>query len=129
MSHTVYNDPINFSFASSPERYRHLKLELNGDEAIIKLGIDPEANLRGDTPLKLNSYELAVDIELADCLNHLRFCYPHISVCSITTAHTHIFSAGANIYMLKKSSHAFKVNFCKYTNETSLYIEQASRYS
>lgn len=124
-----HTDPINFSFSTSPERYRHLKLEINGDQAMIKLGVDPEANLRGDTPLKLNSYDLGVDIELADCINRLRFCYPQIRVCSISSANQNIFSAGANIYMLKKSSHAFKVNFCKYTNETRLYMEEASRYS
>lgn len=122
-------DPTNFSFSSSPERYKHIKLAIAGDEATIFLQIDAEKSLRGDTPLKLNSYDLSVDIELHDVLNRLRFEYPEVSVVTITSAHPQIFCAGANIYMLKKSSHAFKVNFCKYTNETRLYIEEASQFS
>lgn len=129
MSVTANTDPMQFSFSTSPERYRHLKLQVEGDEATIFLAIDADQSLRGDTPLKLNSYDLSVDIELHDALNRLRFEYPSVSVVTITSAHPQIFSAGANIYMLKKSSHAFKINFCKYTNETRLYIEEASRYS
>lgn len=122
-------DPSDFSFSTSPEKYRHLKLSIKDDEAIITLEISPDHNLRGDTPLKLNSYDLSVDIELADILNRLRFEHPSVRVVTITSGNPQIFSSGANIYMLKKSSHAFKVNFCKYTNETRLFIEEASRNS
>jgi benzoyl-CoA-dihydrodiol lyase len=129
MSVKSYADPDQFAFSAAPERYRHLKLIIDNDEATILLGIDAESSLRGDTPLKLNSYDLGVDIELHDAINRLRFEHPSVSVVTITSAHQQIFSAGANIYMLKKSSHAFKVNFCKYTNETRLYMEEASKYS
>lgn len=123
------SDPQNFSFSTTPKKYRHLKLMVADDEARIVLHIDPNQSLRGDTPLKLNSYDLGVDIELADALNRLRFEHPNVRVVVITSGHPQIFSSGANIYMLKKSSHAFKVNFCKYTNETRLSMEEASRFS
>ncbi len=129
MAGQLTTDPMNFSFSPLPKSYRHIKLSIENDEATIHLGIDAEKSLRGDTPLKLNSYDLSVDIELHDALNRLRFEHPEVSVVTITSAHPQIFCAGANIYMLKKSSHAFKVNFCKYTNETRLYIEEASEYS
>lgn len=125
----AHQDPMDFSFSSTPETYQHLKLEIDGDQARIIIAINPDANLRKDTPLKLNSYDLSVDIELADAITRLRFEYPQVSVVTITSGHHQVFSSGANIYMLKKSSHAFKVNFCKYTNETRLYMEEASRYS
>lgn len=122
-------DPVDFSFSTSPAQYQHIKLNVAGDEATIVLNIDPDKNLRGDTPLKLNSYDLSVDIELADAVNRLRFEHPEVTVVTITSGKPQVFSSGANIYMLKKSSHAFKVNFCKYTNETRLYMEEASRFS
>lgn len=122
-------DPMDFSFSTSPENYRHLVFKVTGEEAIISLNINPEQGLRKDALLKLNSYDLSVDIELADALNRLRFEYPEVLVVTITSSNPQIFSAGANIYMLKKSSHAFKVNFCKYTNETRLYMEEASLFS
>jgi benzoyl-CoA-dihydrodiol lyase len=125
----TYSDPVDFSFSTCPENYKHLALRIEGDEASIIININPEHNLRKDTPLKLNSYDLSVDIELADALNRLRFEHPQVGVVTITSGHPQVFSSGANIYMLKKSSHAFKVNFCKYTNETRLYMEEASRYS
>lgn len=127
MSQKSIEDPRDFSF--SPEQYRHISLTVNNDEATIFLKVDPESGLRRDTLLKLNSYDLSVDIELAHVINRLRFEYPLVKVVVITSNHPQVFSSGANIYMLKKSSHAFKVNFCKFTNETRLYLEEASQYS
>lgn len=126
---TIQSDPCHFSFSTTPENYHHLKFSVNDDEATIALHINPEHSLAGDTPLKLNSYDLGVDIELADAINRLRFEYPNVRVATITSGNPQVFSSGANIYMLKKSSHAFKVNFCKYTNETRLFMEEASRFS
>lgn len=130
MSHAKpTNDPMDFSFSTHPDRYYHLKLAVKDDEATITITVNPTKGLRNDVELKLNSYDLAVDIELADALQRLRFEHPSVRVVTITSGHPQVFSSGANIYMLKKSSHAFKVNFCKYTNETRLYMEEASRFS
>lgn len=126
---TTYTDPAGFSFSTNPTKYAHIALTVDNDEAVIVLKVNPERGLRDDTLLKLNSYDLSVDIELADALNRLRFEHPQVKVVTITSGHPQIFSSGANIYMLKKSSHAFKVNFCKYTNETRLYLEEASQFS
>ena len=123
------SDPMNFSFSTHPDRYQHLKIEVAHDEALITIVVNPTKGSRTDVELKLNSYDLFVDIELADAINRLRFGHPEVRVVTITSGHAQVFSSGANIYMLKKSSHAFKVNFCKYTNETRLYIEEASRFS
>ncbi len=129
MSHTkINNDPTDFSFSIGKKDYRHISIEISGDEASIVLHVDQKGGLRKDTALKLNSYDLSVDIELADAINRLRFEHPEVRVITFTSGHV-VFSSGANIYMLKKSSHAFKVNFCKYTNETRLYLEEASNYS
>jgi benzoyl-CoA-dihydrodiol lyase len=122
-------DPTDFSFSTNPSQYNHISLHVAHDEAVVLLQINPDLSLRGDTPLKLNSYDLGVDIELNDALMRLRFEHPQVSVLTITSAHPQVFCSGANIYMLKKSSHGFKVNFCKYTNETRLYLEEASRFS
>jgi benzoyl-CoA-dihydrodiol lyase len=119
----------DFSFSTHPSLYRHIKLVISNDEAHLILNINPEASLQPNTPLKLNSYDLGVDIELNDAIMRLRFEYPHVKVLVITSGHPQVFCSGANIYMLKTSSHAFKVNFCKYTNETRLYLEEASRFS
>ncbi len=122
-------DPTNFDFSTHPDHYRHIKLAVAGDEATITLLVNPAQGLRQDVELKLNSYDLSVDIELADAVNRLRFEHPAVRVVTITSGHPQVFSSGANIYMLKKSGHAFKVNFCKYTNETRLHMEEASRFS
>ncbi|HXW53000.1 MAG TPA: enoyl-CoA hydratase-related protein [Myxococcota bacterium] len=124
----INTDPTDFSFSTSPEVYRHISLRVAGDEATIVLQVDAKGGLRPDTALKLNSYDLSVDIELADAINRLRFEHPLVRVVTVTSS-APVFSSGANIYMLKKSSHAFKVNFCKFTNETRLYLEEASKYS
>jgi benzoyl-CoA-dihydrodiol lyase len=130
MAHSNHDSGLKeFSFSSSPEQYKHWELSVLDDEACLNLKVNPDEGLFVGTQLKLNSYDLGVDIELADAINRLRFEHPEVLVVTITSAHPQVFSSGANIYMLKKSSHAFKVNFCKYTNETRLYIEEASRYS
>ncbi len=120
-------DAINFE--THPDRYRHLKLEADGSQASIKLKVDEGGGLRPGYQLKLNSYDLAVDIELADAIQRLRFEHPEVSVVTLTSATEGMFCAGANIFMLASSEHGFKVNFCKFTNETRLAMEEASALS
>ncbi len=125
----------SISFETHPSRYRHWKLRLpeGGDlpagVAELLLSVDESAPLRPGYTLKLNSYDLSVDIELADAVERLRFEHPEIGAVIVGSAKDRIFCAGANIHMLASSSHPFKVNFCKYTNETRLYIENASQHS
>ena len=114
------------SFETQPNRYRHLKLEVEPDRARIVLKVDETGGLRPGYQLKLNSYDLSVDIELADAVSRLRFEHPSVSVVTLTSALDGTFCAGANIFMLSTSDHSFKVNFCKYTNETRLAMEDAS---
>jgi benzoyl-CoA-dihydrodiol lyase len=121
------NAPI--SFETEPSRYRHLKLETDGGRARIILKVDENGGLRHGYLLKLNSYDLAVDIELADAVSRLRFEHPGVSVVTLTSATEGTFCAGANIFMLATSDHSFKVNFCKFTNETRLAMEDASANS
>ncbi|MFQ5791811.1 MAG: 2,3-epoxybenzoyl-CoA dihydrolase [Acidobacteriota bacterium] len=120
-------EPIQFE--THPHRYRHLKLETEGDVAAVTLDVQEDGGLDPTYKLKLNSYDLAVDIELADAVERLRFEHPEVRAVVIRSGKDRIFSAGANIYMLAASSHPFKVNFCKFTNETRLGIEEASRES
>src|SRR5216684_4124534 len=117
------------SFETEPSRYRHLKLETDGGCARIILKVDENGGLRPGYLLKLNSYDLAVDIELADAVSRLRFEHPEVSVVTLTSATEGTFCAGANIFMLATSDHSFKVNFCKFTNETRLAMEDASANS
>lgn len=119
--------PINFE--TDPSRYHHIQLEVNGAVATIGLNIREDKPLREGYLLKLNSYDLSVDIELADAVNRLRFEHPEVSAVVISSKRDGIFSAGANIFMLGTSTHNFKVNFCKYTNETRLGIEDATENS
>jgi benzoyl-CoA-dihydrodiol lyase len=121
--------PEIFSFQAHPSSYRHLKLSIDGQVATITLDIQEEQGLRDGYALKLNSYDLSVDIELADAVQRLRFEHPEVKAVVITSALDGMFCSGANIFMLGSSTHAFKVNFCKYTNETRLYIEDASEHS
>lgn len=114
------------SFETHPTRYRHIKLELEAPIARIVIAIQEDAGLRPGYQLKLNSYDLGVDIELADAVQRMRFEHPEISCVVITSGQEGIFSSGANIFMLGSSTHGFKVNFCKFTNETRLYIEDAT---
>jgi benzoyl-CoA-dihydrodiol lyase len=114
------------NFETSPEAYRHWKLKIDGAVATLSMDVQEDATLNEGYKLKLNSYDLGVDIELADAVQRLRFEHPEVSVVLITSLKPRIFCAGANIYMLGTSTHAFKVNFCKFTNETRCAIEDAS---
>ncbi|HLL52077.1 MAG TPA: 2,3-epoxybenzoyl-CoA dihydrolase [Myxococcaceae bacterium] len=118
------------SFQTHPDRYRHWKLSFEGEVARLSMDVAEEAGLRPeDYTLKLNSYDLGVDIELADAVQRIRFEHPEVRTVVVTSLKERIFCAGANIFMLGSASHPFKVNFCKYTNETRLSIEDASAHS
>jgi benzoyl-CoA-dihydrodiol lyase len=119
----------DISFETQPSRYRHWKLEIRDRAAYLRLQVSEDAGLRPGYSLKLNSYDLGVDIELADAINRIRFEHPGVGAVAIESASPKVFSAGANIYMLAQSSHPFKVNFCKFTNETRLAMEDASTNS
>ncbi len=117
------------SFDTSPDRYRHWKLAFDGPVATLSMDVQEDAGLSPDYKLKLNSYDLGVDVELADAIQRLRFEHPEVHAVVITSLKERIFCAGANIFMLRGSTHAWKVNFCKFTNETRLAIEDASENS
>jgi len=117
------------SFQTSPDQYRHWKLQIEGSVARLSMDVQEDETLADGYKLKLNSYDLGVDIELADAIQRVRFEHPEVSAVVITSLKPRIFCAGANIYMLGTSSHAFKVNFCKFTNETRCAIEDDSRHS
>ena len=116
-------------FRTDPSRYRHWKLSIAAPVATLTLDVDEAGGLRPGYRLKLNSYDLGVDIELHDALQRIRFEHPQVRVVVLASAKNRVFSAGANIYMLAQSSHAWKVNFCKFTNETRNGMEDSSRYS
>ena len=113
----------------SPETYRHWRVSFDGRVATVTMDVAEDGGLRPGYKLKLNSYDLGVDIELHDILQRIRFEHPGIGAVVITSAKNRVFCSGANIYMLAQSSHAWKVNFCKFTNETRNGIEDASRHS
>src|SRR2546425_12055455 len=117
------------SFETSPDMYVHWRLELQGEVARIIWDVKENHPLRPGYVLKLNSYDLGVDIELQDAVQRLRFEHPEVRAVAIVSGKDRVFSAGANIHMLASSSHAFKVNFCKFTNETRLAIEEACAQS
>ena len=117
------------NFQTSPDQYRHWKMEVEGRVATLSMDVQEDQTLAEGYKLKLNSYDLGVDIELADAIQRLRFEHPEVAAVVITSLKPRIFCAGANIYMLGSSSHAFKVNFCKFTNETRCAIEDDSRHS
>ncbi len=117
------------NFETTPDEYKHWRLQIDGSVATLSMDVQEDATLFEGYKLKLNSYDLGVDIELADAVQRLRFEHPEVSVVVITSLKPRIFCAGANIYMLGTSSHAFKVNFCKFTNETRCAIEDASHHS
>jgi benzoyl-CoA-dihydrodiol lyase len=118
------------SFSTHPSRYKHWRLTIEGAVARLALCIDEQNGLRPDDYLlKLNSYDLGVDIELHDAVERLRFEHPEVRTVVVTSDLSRIFCAGANIRMLASSTHGFKVNFCKYTNETRVGMEEASRES
>ena len=118
---------INFN--THPDRYRHWRLEIDGRIATLLLDVDERGGIAPGYELKLNSYDLGVDIELYDAVQRLRFEHPAVGAVVITSAKERVFSAGANIPMLAKSSHGAKINFCKFTNETRNAIEEASSES
>jgi benzoyl-CoA-dihydrodiol lyase len=125
---TVQSPPV--SFETSPDQYKHWKLTFDGPVATLAMDVREDGGLRpADYTLKLNSYDLGVDIELADALQRLRFEHPEVHAVIVTSLKPRIFCAGANIFMLGSSSHGFKVNFCKFTNETRLGMEDMSRHS
>ncbi len=118
---------INFN--THPEKYQHWSLEINGQLASLKLNVNEEGGLYPGYKLKLNSYDLGVDIELYDAVQRLRFEHPEVRVVVLTSSMEKVFCSGANINMLGMLSHAHKVNFCKFTNETRNSIEDSTRYS
>ena len=117
------------TFDARPDRYQHWKLTFDGPLATLSMDVREDAGLSPDYRLKLNSYDLGVDIELADALQRIRFEHPEVKAVIVTSLKERIFCAGANIMMLRGSSHGAKVNFCKFTNETRLAIEDASVHS
>ena len=125
---TTSNNPA-VDYRTNPSSYRHWSLEVSGEVATLRLAIDEDAGIRPGYKLKLNSYDLGVDIELHDALQRLRFEHPEVKSVVFTSGKPKIFCSGANIYMLGLSSHAWKVNFCKFTNETRNGIEDASTHS
>ena len=127
--HRLSNGAARIDFQTEPERYRHWKLSVDGEIATLSLDVDENAGLFEGYQLKLNSYDLGVDIELADALQRLRFEHPSVKAVLLRSAKNRVFCAGANIRMLAGASHAHKVNFCKFTNETRNAIEDASRNS
>src|SRR5665213_518030 len=117
------------TFDTAPDRYKHWKLAVDGRVATLALDIAEDAGIRPGYKLKLNSYDLGVDVELADALNRIRFEHPQVRSVIVTSGRDRVFCSGANIFMLGKSSHAWKVNFCKFTNETRNGLEDSSRES
>ncbi len=117
------------SFETAPDRYRHWKLSFDGPVASLSMDVQEDAGLSPDYRLKLNSYDLGVDIELADAIQRIRFEHPEVRTVVVGSLKERIFCAGANIFMLRGSTHAWKVNFCKFTNETRLAMEDASEHS
>ncbi len=116
-------------YQTEPSRYKHWTLNFEGPMATLKADFDENAGLRPGYKLKLNSYDLGVDIELSDAINRVRFEHPEVRTVVLTSAREKVFCSGANIFMLGLSSHAWKVNFCKFTNETRNGLEDSSRYS
>jgi benzoyl-CoA-dihydrodiol lyase len=121
--------PPRVDYQTDPSRYRHWKLSFEGPVATLAADFDENAGLRPGYKLKLNSYDLGVDIELADAIDRIRFEHPEVRTVVVTSAKDKVFCSGANIFMLGVSSHAWKVNFCKFTNETRNGLEDSSRHS
>ncbi len=127
MAEAAANGVIDFR--TEPARYRHWKLATDGEVATLTMDVDEKGGLLGGYELKLNSYDLGVDIELADAIERLRFEHPEVKVVLLRSGKERVFCAGANIRMLASATHAHKVNFCKFTNETRNAIEDASANS
>src|SRR5437762_1700210 len=124
---TTTNPPVDFR--TEPAGYKHWKLTFDGPVATLAMDVREDGGLRPGYELKLNSYDLGVDIELYDALQRLRFEHPEVGAVILTSGKERVFCAGANIRMLAQSSHAWKVNFCKFTNETRNGIEDATHSS
>ncbi len=116
------------TFDVAPGEYRHWRLTIDGRVATLAMDVNEDAGLKPGYKLKLNSYDLGVDIELHNILQRIRFEHPEVACVVLTSARERMFCAGANIYMLGTSSHAWKVNFCKFTNETRNGMEDSSRH-
>ena len=125
----ISNPPARVNYQTDPSQYRHWKLAFEGPVATLKADFDENAGLRPGYKLKLNSYDLGVDVELNDAINRIRFEHPEVRTVVVTSAKEKVFCSGANIFMLGVSSHAWKVNFCKFTNETRNGLEDSSKYS
>jgi len=123
------NQPQRVDYQTHPSQYRHWALKVEGPIATLLADFDETAGLRPGYKLKLNSYDLGVDIELNDAINRIRFEHPQVRTVVITSAKEKVFCSGANIFMLGVSSHAWKVNFCKFTNETRNSLEDSSAHS
>jgi benzoyl-CoA-dihydrodiol lyase len=126
---TVSPPAVPVNFETLPSRYQHWQLAVAGCVATLTLDVDEEAGIRPGYRLKLNSYDLGVDIELQDALQRIRFEHPEVGAVILTSGKERIFCSGANIFMLGLSSHAWKVNFCKFTNETRNGMEDSSAHS
>jgi len=121
--------PAPVSFDTEPAKYHHWKLGIDGPVATLTLDIDEDKGIAPGYKLKLNSYDLGVDIELHDAVNRIRFEHPEVKTVVVTSGKSRMFCSGANIYMLGLSTHAWKVNFCKFTNETRNGLEDSSQHS
>jgi benzoyl-CoA-dihydrodiol lyase len=126
---TAVSQAPRVDYRTSPAEYRHWKLRFEGPVATLAADFDENAGLRPGYKLKLNSYDLGVDIELNDAINRIRFEHPEVRTVVVTSAKEKVFCSGANIFMLGVSSHAWKVNFCKFTNETRNGLEDSSQHS
>ena len=123
------SDPSRVNYQTEPAHYKHWTLSFDGPVATLKADFDENAGLRPGYKLKLNSYDLGVDIELNDAVQRIRFEHPEVRTVVVTSAKEKVFCSGANIFMLGVSSHAWKVNFCKFTNETRNGLEDSSTHS
>jgi benzoyl-CoA-dihydrodiol lyase len=119
---------LTVDYQTNPEHYKHITLSFDGEIATLAININEDAGIRPGYKLKLNSYDLGVDIELHDALQRIRFEHPEVRSVVVTSAKDRVFCSGANIFMLGVSSHAWKVNFCKFTNETRNGIEDSSKH-
>src|SRR6266567_5970203 len=117
------------TYDTHPDRYAHWKLSFDGPIATLKMDVDENRGIGSGYKLKLNSYDLGVDIELSDAISRIRFEHPEVRTVVVTSAKEKVFCSGANIFMLGLSTHAWKVNFCKFTNETRNGLEDSSKYS
>src|ERR671930_1481177 len=127
MAETTTQPPVDFR--TEPARYKHWKLAIDGRLATLTMDVREDGGLRPGYELKLNSYDLGVDIELHDAVQRLRFEHPEVAAVILASGKERVFCAGANIRMLGQSSHGWKVNFCKFTNETRNGLEEASAES